>query len=99
MLVIAAKATSWWEKFTLAIRSLVWVVIEDVLISIFITLSWRTSEPYTEWDLHKAQEWQFAMEKSLLFILGTLSTCYIFVRAYVHTLELPIFPSFWLWNL
>ena len=87
MLVIAAKATSSWEKVTLAIESLVWVIIEDIFISILITLSWRTSEPYTDWDLQNAQEWKFAIEKSLLFILGTLSTCYVFLRAYVYNLE------------
>ena len=87
MLFVTAKATSWWENIVLAFKSLVCVIIEDVLISVFIALSWRTAEPYQEWDLQKAQEWKFAMEKSLLFMLGTLSTCYIFVRAYVHTSE------------
>ena len=84
---IILKPTSWWEIICRAIISLFLVVVEDIIISIFIFLSCKPSEPFTEREIRNFLEWIFALEKVLVCLLGTLSTCYIFVHVYVNTSE------------
>ena len=81
---ITLRATSCWELICRAIISLFLVVVEDTLISIFISLSCAPSELYTERDIQNFLEWKFPIEMALLYIIDSLTTCWIFVYAYVH---------------
>ena len=82
------KATGWWEIIRLTLISLFLIVVEDYLISKFITLPWPASEPCTERDLQKFRECRFTLQKVLLCFLSILSTCYVFLRMYVHQILL-----------
>ena len=84
---ITLKPTSWWEIICRAIISLLLVVVEDIIISIFIFLLCKPSEPFTEREIRDVLQWIFALEKVLVCLLASLSTCYIFVHVYVHTSE------------
>ena len=81
---ITLKATSCWELICRAIISLFLVVVEDMLISMFIFLLWEPSEPYMERDIQAYLEWTFPIEMALLCVIGSLTTCWIFVYAYVY---------------
>lgn len=85
--IINAKATSWGKKMTLAIISLIFLVIDDTLISIMIFLCCQTSKQFRDMDPLEFLEWKFPIEMALLCVISSLTTCCIFGYAYVHISE------------
>ena len=86
------KATGWSEIIRLTLITLFLIVVEDYLISNFITLPWLASKPCTERYLQMFRECRFALQKVLLCFLSILSTCYVFARVYVH--QIPLLLNF-----
>ena len=76
--IINLKATSWKKKVTLAIISLIFFFINDILISHIIALSYLMSDQWKKLDPQEFLEFKCPMEMLLLFPTSILTTGVIF---------------------